>query len=92
MKAFALYGEYFQAWAMLEDDVLNCIQKAIGLDDLQRIAVFSHTQWRDKIDILRTLVSLMPTSQENRTEYDKRLVKIAALAGTRNMAAHNLFF
>ena len=92
MKAFALFGEYFQMWAMLEEAVLTCIQRALGLDYGQRIAVLSHIQWRDRIDILRTLISMMPLSADKKTEFDQRLVKIAKMSGVRNMAAHNLFF
>ncbi len=91
-KAFAMFGEYFQIWAFVEHEVICCIEKALGLTELQRTAVFTHIMWRDRIDILRNVLSLTPMAASKRKEHDARLLKIARLAGDRNLAAHNAFF
>lgn len=91
-NAMAMFGEYFQVWHFLEYEVSRCIEKALGLTELQRTAVFTHILWRDRIDILRNVLSLLSMPKEKLEEHSKRLVKVAKLAGTRNMAAHNAFF
>ncbi|MEQ3629248.1 MAG: hypothetical protein ABNH49_11365 [Hyphomonas sp.] len=90
-KALAMFGEFFQTWAFLEHEVIRCIEKALGLNELQRTAVFTHIMWRDRIDILRNLLSLTPMASAKRKEHDVRLVKISKLAVDRNLAAHNAF-
>ena len=64
---------------------------SLELDSFQTAIVTSNTQLRDKIHILRTLVSLLPFEKEKIERFDETLAEISNVSFKRNMMAHNGF-
>ncbi|HEX5453923.1 MAG TPA: hypothetical protein VFX06_09035 [Stellaceae bacterium] len=88
-RCYALVGFFLQAWALLESQISRAIAKALVLNDLQESVLQKNTQFRDKINILKTLSSLSMPSDASRL--CKLLDSIHDYSHVRNMMAHDLF-
>jgi hypothetical protein len=86
-----LVGRFLQKWASMEGTMRTAMQVALNLDDFQTAIVASNTQLRDKVHILRTLVSWTPFDQATKKKFDDILVDIRDASPKRNMMAHDAF-
>ena len=92
IRAMALAGHYLQSFALMESALNSTIGAALKLDGIQTLIVCKNIQLRDKIKILRTLVSVAFITEPARTGYDKMVARIGDVSNDRNMVAHDLFF
>lgn len=90
--AYRLVGQFLHEWGLLEMELRDALQKALGLTALQAAIVGSNTQLRDKLHILRTAVNLAAIPKEEQENYNTTLNQIATYSTTRNMMAHDAFF
>lgn len=91
LRARALVGTYLQKWAFMEADLNEAIEIALGLDSLPGIIVCKNIQLRDKVYILKSIISLNNPGDRFQADIDA-LSKIADLATKeRNLIAHEAF-
>lgn len=83
-----LVGMFLQAWATMELALRDTIGAALNVDSIQVQILSANTRFRDKVDIMRTLVdvSSLPTEEKQLTK--RRLFKLGKHAPRRNMIAH----
>lgn len=92
LRAYALVGCFLQHWALMESAMKKAIGKALDIDGPQLSIVAANLQLRDKIHILKTVVSITPIHPpEYRENFTKLLSEIANYSATRNMMAHDVF-
>lgn len=91
IRAMALVGHYLQSFAMMESAVNSAISKALKLDPVQGIIVCKNISFRDKIHILRTLLSISPVTSAVIKTHDEMLNEVGRYSADRNMVAHELF-
>jgi hypothetical protein len=90
-RARLLVGTYIQMWAFMETDLNDAIEVALGLDSLQGIIVCKNINLRDKIYILKSIITLNDPTKMYEAEIDA-LSDISDIAGKeRNMIAHDAF-
>lgn len=87
----ALIGDYLWHWSAMEGLLNNAIGKVLGLDSLQKAIVCSNITLKNKIDILKTALSLEPISLTERKQFVETLESIRAASNERNMIAHDAF-
>jgi hypothetical protein len=88
----ALVGTFLQQWSFMEAAISRCISKALALDNLQSAIVSANTQTRDKIQIVRTVLSIVAIHpKEDAARFDKILARILDYMPFRNMIAHDMF-
>lgn len=91
-RGFALVGEFLQWWSFMEAEIRAAIATALGLSRLQAVFVCANISLRDKINILKTAVSVSYIPVADAASYKKLLDNIATHAAVRNMIAHDMFF
>ena len=91
IESCTLVGSFLQAWALMESQLNEVIGTILELGNLQTVIVCKNIQFRDKIYIARTAVSISPLSEDKKTLYEKELNKLADFVLDRNTAAHDLF-
>jgi hypothetical protein len=90
---YALVGRFLQNWSFVEAGLRDAITKALGLSRLQGIWVCANISFRDKINILKTAIDVMPGhSATAKADMKKLLDNIAGHSPVRNMIAHDMFF
>lgn len=90
-KAFAYIGRFLFEWAYMEFQLNGAIGKALSLTETQKVIVCKNIQLRDKINILRTLVSISKHAESEKADFDNALLEIAKASSKRNMVAHDPF-
>jgi hypothetical protein len=89
-RCIALVGEFLRRWSSLEAALHDALAIAMRLDDTMRSILCANVQLRDKINILRTIVSIS-NLEANKSHFDKMLVAIGEYSPSRNMMAHDTF-
>ena len=87
-QAQVLVGRFLWYWGALEATINNCIGKLLGLDDPQMYIVGKNTQFRDKINILRTAATI---ATPNSAKLADLMAVAAELYIDRNVVAHDMF-
>jgi hypothetical protein len=91
-RAFALVGQFLQAWSTMENSLHDAIGAALSIDAPKLKILCANIRLRDKIDILRTLIDIAPGfATEEKTQLKKSLRDIAEYSVIRNMLAHDSF-
>lgn len=91
LRTRLLIGTYLQSWSFMETDLNDAIQVALGLNSLQGVIVCKNITLRDKIYILKSIITLNDRKKIYESEVDA-LSEIADIAGKeRNMIAHDAF-
>ena len=91
--AVALVGQYLQAWALMENSLNKLIEGALKLDNLSGLILTKNIQFRDKINIAKTLVDqsfMYPNSDI--LKYKKALKRVGAISVDRMIIAHDAFY
>ena len=90
-ESCTLVGGFLQAWATMEAQLNSVIGTILEIGSPQAVIVCKNIQFRDKIHIVRTAVSISPLSEDKKTTYDKELKQLAEFTLDRNMVVHDLF-
>ena len=90
-ESCTLVGGFLQAWAAMEAQLNSVIGTILEIGSPQAYIICKNIQFRDKIHIARTAVSISPLSEDQKTAYDKELKQLAEFTIDRNMVAHDLF-
>jgi hypothetical protein len=91
-RAFALVGQFLQAWSTMENSLHDAIGAALSIEAPKLQILCANMRLRDKIDILRTLIDIAPGfATEEKTKLKKSLHDIAEYSVNRNMLAHDSF-
>ena len=90
-RCIALVGEFLRRWSNLESAMHDALASAMKLDDTMRLILSANVQLRDKIHILRTIVSVSAFAETEKTRFDDELKAIADCSLHRNMMAHDNF-
>lgn len=91
VRCLCLVGSYLQFWATMEARLNEALYSALGVDSLPGTVVARNIQLRDKLNILRALISIAPLSGEDNRTYSNTLKRIRDLSHDRNMVAHDMF-
>ena len=86
-QAQVLVGRFLWHFAILESTINTCMGKVLGIEDYQTYIVGKNTQFRDKINILKTAAALAAPS----SKLPGLLDEAADIAKDRNMVAHEMF-
>ena len=89
-RAYALVGQFLQARSAMELSLQDAIGAALQIELVKLQIICSNLGFRDKINILRTLVDVSSFSEDKAQAYSK-LGKLSEYAGKRNMIAHAPF-
>lgn len=90
--ATAFVGGFLQRWAYMESDMRDCIEKGLKLGKLEAVMLCSNMSLRDKINLLKTLVSFrLRFDEKERDDFIGVLDGIAGITWMRNMMAHDIF-
>jgi hypothetical protein len=87
----ALVGQFLQAWSAMELSLENAIGAALNIESIKLWILSANLRFRDKTNILRTLVDVSSFPQEEKDRTKLKIRKLADRAGGRNMIAHNPF-
>jgi hypothetical protein len=90
LRCLALVGRFLQSWSGLEGNLNGTIQVALGLDVLQAAMLANNMQLRDKINFLRSTISLLTIDPEQ-TEFIATINRISKYSEWRNTVAHQPF-
>jgi hypothetical protein len=90
IRCFALVGQFLNQWAALEATINNAIQTAFQITSIQEVVITRNMQFRDKINVLRTVCDLC-VPEPDCAHYKNRLVAISKYSAHRNMVAHDAF-
>jgi hypothetical protein len=91
MRAYALVGSFLQTWSFMEGALNSVIGTALSLKITTEAILCQNIQFRDKIHILRTLISISPLPTVEKKRIDRILNKLAEYSKYRNVIAHNPF-
>ena len=95
-KAFALVGRFMFRWAGLENEIKLQIQKLAKFQTLESEIILANASFREKVDMLMTLVDLTfltTKNQEERARIRRGFRKLHQFASDyRNLLAHNAFY
>jgi hypothetical protein len=91
-RCWALIGQFLQRWAELESAMHLCIQTTFKLSPTARDIICANLRVQDKLNVLRTAVSLASfPSEQIATKNASMLRRVGRFAGRRNMIAHTPF-
>lgn len=90
-RCIALVGEFLRRWSKMEARLNEAIRRALGLDEIMGQILTANMQARDKIHLLRTIVSLSTIPEPDKKIYTKTLADISDYSVNRNMMAHDQF-
>jgi hypothetical protein len=90
MRCFALVGQFLHAWSKMEGSLHNAIGLALGIETTKLQILIANLGFRDKINVIRTLVDVNPFfSNEDKAGYKKKFHDLSEYAGrSRNLIAH----
>ena len=91
-RCFALVGRFLQAWSVMENSLHAAIGAALSIEDIKLRILCANIRFRDKTNILSTLVDVAPyLAPTDKERLRKDLREIADYSPTRNMMAHDPF-
>jgi hypothetical protein len=90
-RCLVMVGKFLQKWAIMETALCTALQTALELDGFQTSVIASNTQLREKIGILRIIVSNLPFDKNEIEQFDKTLTQISKARYKRNVMAHDTF-
>jgi hypothetical protein len=91
-RCWALIGQFLQRWAALESAMHLCIQTTFKLSPTATQIICANMKVQDKLNVLRTVVSLVPFPlEQTRAKNVSMLRRVGRVAGRRNMIAHTPF-
>jgi len=88
IRCVALSGYFLQYWSVLESNINNAIERGLDLTMLQGAVLTKNIQFRDKINILKTLVDLRGVEVDR---LQSALESASKMSTHRNMIAHDMF-
>jgi len=87
-RTYALVGSFLQAWSLMEAALNRTIASALSLNFVIEVILCNNIQFHDKINVLKTLVSISPLSETEKVRLDSILGKLGLYSKYRNMIAH----
>lgn len=91
LRCFALVGQFLQGWGTMEIALNGAIGAGLKIEEVQTAIVCANITFRDKIDIVRTLVDVSTFSDRDKASAKSKLRKLGNHARRRNMVAHTAF-
>ena len=91
IRCFALVGQFLQAWSAMELALRDAIGAALNINPIQLQILSANIRFRDKTDVLRTLVDVSPFPEDEKRRAKARIRKLGGHASKRNMIAHEPF-
>jgi hypothetical protein len=91
-RAFAMVGQFLQAFALMETALHNAIGAALCIEKVKIQILGVNIEFSKKVHILRTLIDVSDSfsAKEKRT-FKSNLKKLVTYAETRKMVAHCAF-
>ena len=90
-RAYALVGQFLQAWSAMELALRDAIGAGLDIEAVKLQIISSNLSFRDKVNILRTLVDVFFLSEDEKAQAKSKLQKLSEDSAKRNMIAHALF-
>jgi hypothetical protein len=90
-RCHALVGQFLQAWSAMELSLRDAIGAALKIEPVKLQIIYANLRFRDKINILRTLIDISSLPEDCGVRAKSKLRKIANHARKRNMIAHAPF-
>jgi hypothetical protein len=91
-RAFAMVGQFMQAFALMESALHNAISAALTMDKRKIQILGANIETGKKVKILRTLIDISDTYLVGeKAKIISSLGHITTYLGTRNVVAHCLF-
>jgi hypothetical protein len=92
VRCCVLVALFLQGWAAMELALRDAIGAALKIEEIQLKILCANIRFRDKTDILRTLVDVASSfSAEEKKDAKSKLRKLSRHAMWRNMIAHDPF-
>jgi hypothetical protein len=91
IRCYVLVGKFLQAWSAMEIALHNTIGAALAIEYTKTQILCSNITFRDKTNILRTLVDVSSFTDAEKIGAKSKLRKLSNHATRRNMVAHNAF-
>jgi len=91
IRCVALVGHFLQAWSAMELALRDAIGAALKIEPVQLQILCANIRFRDKTDILRTLVDVSSFADDEKRRAKSKIRKLGSHAGKRNMLAHDPF-
>jgi len=90
-RCYALVGRFLQGWGTMEITLHNAIGAALSIENVKLWILCANIRFRDKTDILRTLIDVSHFKDGEKQRAKTRLRKLGKHATRRNMIAHDPF-
>ncbi len=90
-RAYALVGQFLQAWSAMELALRDAIGAALKIEPVKLQIIYANLRFRDKINILRTLIDISSLPEDYKARAKSKLRKVANHSSKRNMVAHAPF-
>ena len=90
-RCYALVGQFLQAWSAMELSLRDAIGAALRIEVAKLQIICSNLRFRDKTNILRTLIDISSQPDDQKDQAKKELKKLEDHSGIRNMIAHDPF-
>jgi hypothetical protein len=91
IRAQALVGRFLQAWSAMEISLHETIGAALQIETTKLWILCANLRFRDKTNILRSLIDVSYFPDEEKQKAKTRLRKLAERSKHRNMIAHDPF-
>src|ERR1700688_3033788 len=91
IRCYALVGQFLQAWSAMELSLRDAIGAALNIEAIKLQIICSNLGFRDKINILRTLIDVSTWPEDDKVRAKSKLRKVSNHSGKRNMIAHAPF-
>jgi len=94
LRAVAEVGLFMQQWGIIESKLNRAVGKALKLDLLQTAIATANISFRDKIQILRTCISIAIgfSAEQKQTASSRLTTLLNYYQRTRNLVAHTPFW
>jgi hypothetical protein len=91
-RAFAMVGQFLQAYAKMEETLHNAIGAALSIDPIKMKILAVNIEFSKKIQILRTLIDISESFTDDQRKTTKsECRKMITFAENRNIVAHTYF-
>ena len=90
-RCYALVGQFLQAWSAMELSLRDAIGAALKIEPVKLQIIYANLRFRDKINILRTLIDVSFLPEDYKARAKSKLRKVANHSSKRNMVAHAPF-
>jgi len=86
-----LVGRFMYEWALLESAINGGVGKLLGMDAVEETIATNNMQFRNKANILKTVIDLRGGGDDWAKAAHKDIEKICDLSLDRNIVAHTIF-